>query len=305
MKKPEKNHDTGLRILEVLKILLEKNLSKIELIEKLKENDSVENVYSQEAFLKYFNTFELSGLKLNKFQGKYSLNNALLKTNLSKKEQEMLIFLINSITKLNNKSEEEIMKNFFLKIDKYVDIDLNNELNNIANKETSIQNSNIRNNIIATLKNLIYEEQRVNITYKKKDNTEETDTFELKEIIEKDNCIYIVCYSPLLGRNRKININSIKSLNQLPQKISGVCYLNSIVFEVYGRLASLYRLKPSEKVIDFSNNHLTISNTEEDKDSLFLRLLKYGENCKIIRPKSLQEEFINLTNDILKNLEAS
>ena len=305
MKKPEKNHDTGLRILEVLKILLEKNLSKIELIEKLKENDSVENVYSQEAFLKYFNTFELSGLKLNRFQGKYSLNNALLKTNLSKKEQEMLILLINSITKLNNKSEEEIIKNFFLKIDKYVDIDLNNELNNIANKETLIQNSNIRNNIIATLKNLIYEEQRVNITYKKKDNTEETDTFELKEIIEKDNCIYIVCYSPLLGRNRKININSIKSLNQLPQKISGVCYLNSIVFEVYGRLASLYRLKPSEKVIDFSNNHLTISNTEEDKDSLLLRLLKYGENCKILRPKSLQEEFINLTNDILKNLEAS
>ena len=305
MNKPEKNHDTGLRILEVLKILLEKNLSKTELIEKLKENDLVENVYSQEAFLKYFNTFELSGLKLNRFQGKYSLNNALLKINLSKKEQEMLILLINSITKLNNKSEEEIMRNFFLKINKYIDIDLNNELDNIINKETSIQNSNIRNNIIETLKHLIYEEQKVNITYKKTDNTEETDTFELKEIIEKDNCIYVVCYSPLLGRNRKININSIKSLNQLPQKISGVCYLNSIVFEVYGRLASLYRLKPSEKVIDFSNNHLTISNTEEDKDSLLLRLLKYGENCKIIRPKSLQEEFINLTNDILKNLEAS
>ena len=305
MNKPEKKHDTGLRILEVLKILLEKNLSKTELIEKLKENDLVENVYSQEAFLKYFNTFELSGLKLNRFQGKYSLNNALLKINLSKKEQEMLILLINSITKLNNKSEEEIMRNFFLKINKYIDIDLNNELDNIINKETSIQNSNIRNNIIETLKHLIYEEQKVNITYKKTDNTEETDTFELKEIIKNDNCIYVVCYSPLLGRNKKININSIKSLNQLPQKISGVCYLNSIVFEVYGRLASLYRLKPSEKVIDFSNNHLTISNTEEDKDSLLLRLLKYGENCKIIRPKSLQEEFINLTNDILKNLEAS
>ena len=305
MNKPEKKHDTGLRILEVLKILLEKNLSKTELIEKLKENDLVENVYSQEAFLKYFNTFELSGLKLNRFQGKYSLNNALLKINLSKKEQEMLILLINSITKLNNKSEEEIMRNFFLKINKYIDIDLNNELDNIINKETSIQNSNIRNNIIETLKLLIYEGQKVNITYKKTDNTEETDTFELKEIIEKDNCIYVVCYSPLLGRNKKININSIKSLNQLPQKISGVCHLNSIVFEVYGRLASLYRLKPSEKVIDFSNNHLTISNTEEDKDSLLLRLLKYGENCKIIRPKSLQEEFINLTNDILKNLEAS
>ena len=154
MNKPEKKHDTGLRILEVLKILLEKNLSKTELIEKLKENDLVENVYSQEAFLKYFNTFELSGLKLNRFQGKYSLNNALLKINLSKKEQEMLILLINSITKLNNKSEEEIMRNFFLKINKYINIDLNNELDNIINKETSIQNSNIRNNIIETLKHL-------------------------------------------------------------------------------------------------------------------------------------------------------
>ena len=304
MKKPEKNHDTGLRILEVLKILLEKNLSKIELIEKLKENDSVENVYSQEAFLKYFNTFELSGLKLNRFQGKYSLNNALLKTNLSKKEQELFILLINSIKKLNNKAEEEIMKNLFLKIDKYVDLDINNELNNIIKQETHIQSSNIRNNVIETLKNLIYEGQRVSIIYKKKDNTEETDIFELREIIEKDNCFYVVCYNPILGRNRKINIDSIISLKQLPQKASGVCHLNSIVFEVYGRLAALYKLKPSEKVLDFSNNHLTISNTEEDKDTLLLRLLKYGENCRIIRPKSVQEEFIKLADEILKNLEA-
>ena len=80
--------------------------------------------------------------------------------------------------------------------------------------------------------------------------------------------------------------------------------MNSIVFEVYGRLAALYKLKPSEKVLDFSNNHLTISNTEEDKDALLLRLLKYGENCKIIRPKAVQEEFIKLTNEILKKLEA-
>ena len=33
MIKPEKNYDTGIRILEVLKILLEKDISKQELIE--------------------------------------------------------------------------------------------------------------------------------------------------------------------------------------------------------------------------------------------------------------------------------
>ena len=36
---------------------------------------------------------------------------------------------------------------------------------------------------------------------------------------------------------------------------------------------------------------------------LLKRLLKYGENCKIIQPKSLRDEFFAMTDDILKNLE--
>lgn len=303
MKKPEKNHDTGLRILEVLKILLNQDLTKNELIEKLKDNDFVENVYTQEAFLKYFNTLELLGLKLQKKKGRYSLVNALLKIDLTKNEQKMLIKLVDSIKKLNNKSEEEIMRKIILRADKYVDLDLVTELERISTAESVLHNSNVRANVIETLKNMLYDAHSVSITYKKRDNKEETAIFELKEIIEKNGTIYIVCYNPLIGRNKKICIDSIISLKQLPKKVSGLSYLNSVVFEVYGRLASSYKLKPSEKVLDFSNNHLTISNSEEDKDTLLLRLLKYGENCRIIRPTFLQAEFLELTNDILKNLE--
>lgn len=304
MKKPEKNHDTGLRILEVLKTLLNEDLTKNELIEKLKDNDFVGSVYTKEAFLKYFNTFEVLGLKLQKRKSRYSLINALLKINLNKSEQKMMMNLIEFIKKLNNKSEEEIMKKLILKLDKYIDLDLNSKLECISVEESVLYNSNIRSNVIETLKNLLYDAQSVNITYKKKDNTEETAVFELKEIIEKDDSIYVVCYNPMKGRNKKICVDSIVSLTQLPKKVSGFSYLNSVVFEVSGRLAASYKLKPSEKVLNFSNNHLTISNSEEDKDTLLLRLLKYGENCKIIRPISLREEFLELTNEILKNLEA-
>ncbi|MCD7779182.1 MAG: hypothetical protein LUH05_00730, partial [Candidatus Gastranaerophilales bacterium] len=66
MNKQDKNHDTGLRILETLKILLEEDVTRNELIEKLKNNKQVGGVYTQEAFLKYFNTFEHLGLKLKK-----------------------------------------------------------------------------------------------------------------------------------------------------------------------------------------------------------------------------------------------
>ena len=55
MKKPDKNFDTGLRILEVLRILLEQDVTKGELIEKMNDNPLFENVYTFEAFIKASN----------------------------------------------------------------------------------------------------------------------------------------------------------------------------------------------------------------------------------------------------------
>ena len=90
---------------------------------------------------------------------------------------------------------------------------------------------------------------------------------------------------------------------QLPRKAQEINYLNTVVFELYGRLANSYKLKPSESVINFEQGKIVVSNSEEDRDVLLRRLLKYGENCKIVTPKSMQEEMISLTNEMLKNLE--
>ena len=151
---------------------------------------------------------------------------------------------------------------------------------------------------------MIYDKQYVSIVYKTtNDKEEEENTVVVKEINETKGNYYIICYIPKLRRNKKIFINKIIKIQQQPKKNIEVNYLNSVIFTVTGRLASLYKLKPSENVIDFSNDHLTISNTSEDKDVLMRRLLKYGENCKIIKPESIRKEFIELTNKILANLE--
>ena len=75
MNKSEKNFDAGLRVLEVLKVLLNENLKKIDLIEKLKSNAVVECVYTQEAFVKYFNTLEAMGFELERVKNQYILLN--------------------------------------------------------------------------------------------------------------------------------------------------------------------------------------------------------------------------------------
>ena len=303
MKQPEKKHCTGLRILEVLKILLEKDVTRQELLENLKNKTGYEEVYSNEVILKYFNTFELLGLKLRRDKNLNGLENALLQIELSKSEYKMLNKLVDNISKLNNKSQEELMHSLICKIDKYIPQNIIAVQNKNLEKERFIHNTNVKENVVHTLKDMIYDNQNVNITYLNKYGEEETGNFEIKEIIQQKKDAVVVCYDSKIGRNKKISISSIKEMKQSPKKASGFSMLNSVVFEVYGRLASLYKLKPSEKVINFSNNHITISNSEEDKDVLIRRLIKYGENCRIVRPLSVQKDFLELTDNILKNLE--
>lgn len=304
MKKSEKNFDAGLRILEVLKVLLNENLKKVEVIEKLKNNDSIESVYTQETFVKYFNTLEALGFELERVKNKYILLNALYSIDVTKKEKELLEQLILKNRSLYSDKYTKDLKTAILKINKYLEPKYSiNELSLLFEKEKMLGNDNLKDKLLLSISNMIIDNQQVILKYWRTKNQIEELKVELKEIVEKNKNVFVYCYCPSLGRNKNINIDSIVELNQLPNKSQNRNCLNSVVFELYGRLASSYKLKPSEKVINFNQNYITISNSGEDKDILLRRLLKYGENCKIVTPKSMKKEMIDLTNEMLKNLE--
>lgn len=304
MNKPEKNFDTGLRVLEVLKVLLNENFKKTVMIEQLKADNKIAHVYTREAFIKYFNTLEALGFKIDRESGRYILQNAVLQIELTDEEKQLLVIIIEYYRMLHNKCNEKILKKVLTKINKYFNPPFTlDELNALFDKEVKINENDVFEKLVLTINNMIEDNQLVKISYKKAKNTVCELTVELKEIVEKNNTFAVQCYIPSLGRNKKINLGSVISINQLPKKVQGNTYLNSVIFELSGRLVSAYKLKKSEKVINFSADHITVSNFAEDKDSLLRRLLKYGENCKIIMPKSFKEEFLTLTNNILKNLE--
>lgn len=301
MKKTEKNFDTGLRIVEVLKILLEKDVSKNEIIEEIKNNSLFENVYTPEVFIKYFNTLEILGLNIERRKNIYRLKNVFEKLALTKDEYKMLVDLIGYTKKLHNKNLEKSINNIFKKLIKYTDEKIQSDIINAINK--SNQRIYKNPNFIKSLESLLYEEQIISVTYCRNNKTQETISVELREIIEKNNDITLVCYDIKKSRNKKIPITSIISIKQLPNKASKITRTNSVIFRIYGRLADVYKLKPAEKTLDFSPGCITISNYGEDKDVLIRRLLKYGENCEIIQPQNIKEEFLTMTDEILKNLE--
>lgn len=305
MVKLEKQFDTGLRILEILKILLNENMSKADLIEKLSCVSEVEQVYTLEAFIKYFNTIEIAGFNLNREKNVYKLETALKYLKLAKEEKELFLKVISKIGLLYNEEQEKLVKQATCRILKYLNNDIKEEtLDKIFNPNKMSSNDEETKNILSTLNKLKNDKLMVKIHYESKTNKNNEINVEIRKIEDKNGKILLVCYIPEKRRNKKIYLDSIVQLSQLPKKATESNTFNSIVFEVYGRLAYLYKLKDSEKVINFSSNHLVISNSQEDKDVLLRRLLKYGENCKIVKPIEVKEEFISLTNEILKNLEA-
>lgn len=304
MRKTEKNFDTSLRILEVLKVLLNENIKKIDLIEKLKANSKAGVVYTQEAFIKYFNTLEIMGFELEKYKNIYILQNALHQIDITQEEKNILTEMVDNYRTLRNKSVEKNLYSAVSKINKYINPSIPIlELEEIFSKEPKSNYDDVKEKLMLTIRNMIEDKQLVKLQYKRTKNLIEEITVELKELAEKNQKYFVNCYCQNLGRNKRVALEKIVSLIQLPRKTQGSTILNSVVFELYGRLANSYKLKSSEKVINFSQKHITVSNTEEDRDALLRRLLKYGENCKIITPKSMQEDLIALTNEMLENLE--
>ncbi len=305
MTKGEKNFDAGIRILEILKILLNEELTRRELIDELKFRGNSSEIFTPEAFLKYFNTFEALGIGLKHRGSRYCFKSSLVKLNLSKEEENVLILLLNNYKNLHDKEVKDILENIVHKIDKYLDFDIEELFDKIVYNNESAKSKNIWDNVIRTLENMLADKQYIRITYKTTDATIDELTVALRQIGEKKGRYFILCYVPQIAKNRKIYVNQIIKMEQLPKVRMDISYLNSVVFKIRGRLASIYKLKDSESVIDFGPNHITVSNTAEDKEALLLRLLRYGESCKIIKPEHVKDEFISLTNRMLENLESN
>ena len=285
--------------------MLNENLTKAALIKKINIQEKSNNIYSLEAFIKYFNTLNFMGLNIEKEKNVYVLKNSLNGLSLKEDEKKIFLEMLENVHLMHNYDLEKVIKKLSFKIVKYID-DKNideNLLKEIYEKSQEKCSLSVNSNVILSLKMLIKDGSQVKIEFLNKNKMVKSIAAFVKEIKEKNNNVFIKCYVPSMGRNKNIALDSVISFNHMPTKKVQNVFKQAVIFEVYGRLVSLYKLKPSESVIDFKNNCLTISNAEEDKDVLLKRLLKYGENCKIVSPVEVRDEFLSMVDNILAKLE--
>lgn len=298
-----KKTDTGYRILEVLKLLLECNMTKGEIISKLSDKDGMECVYTPEAFIKYFNTYERLGLKVARNRKDYTIVNSLVSIDVTEEEKTVFLEMLKNKRILLTPSEEEKLKNVCIKLVKYTNGKITKEEIEEIYREKEKYFDEQQGTNIEIIRKMTDEKFLTKLEYENSKGQIETLTVELKSLQEKDGEVIVGFYIPTKGRNKKLKLRAIKSLTQLPKKAGENNYILGVSFELYGRLAHLYKLKKSEKVTGFSDGKITVINYEEDREILLKRLLRYGNNCKIISPKEMQDDLMNLTEKMLANYD--
>src|SRR5574344_1429692 len=275
----------SLKVLYTLQLLFEHNLSMDDLLHyyELYHNEYLSNFVMS----KYINTCRYCGIDIKKIDGKYTILNFPIGINFSASELSLFRELKNCCEKIKLEHFADNMQNILQKINRRID-----------NPIAPISISKLNDNKIKTFEKACIVSQKIKILF----NDEKTLQCEPIDILVDETKTK---FSSFGGHEAKeFSPDEIKSVKMLPQKSQTKFMPTTVLFELKGKLAKKYQIRDHEQVLKInSNGNFVITNRLEDKTKLLHRLMRYGENCKIISPKSYVKEMKELIDNTLSNYQ--
>ncbi len=306
MKNNKKLNDGCIKIFKFLNLLYEDNAEYDKVLEIFKGENETPKENIQVTLNRYINTLKVFGIKIEKENTKYKIQNSIYSMNFTDADLKAISILTEYIQHFPNKKLSAQMQNFLGKLELRMNNSDKNTLNSLLTTneyDFSFYYSNIREQIIQCEK-ICSERQFITITYIK-NNEKLKCRGVLKEVIYGSKTVSIKVYNSEKHTNLDIPINNILSITSLPQVAGQVEMPMTVVFKLKGRLAKTYKLKENEISKGYDEEgRLIIVNNDESWDKLSQRLLRYTDCCEIISPKNLREEMIKLISDTIKNYES-
>lgn len=303
----------------LMKNLAQKSLSIDELITII-ENDEIDPKFiSREAVIKYLNTLKSAGVNICKIKKNrtyyYYVDKQPQLLNMDKNDISSLAFTENYINSLyQNKIINDFAK--FMNItSKFLTDDdlklLNKERKKLKQTQTKLNNNyNKYRDILPKAEQSCSDGQRVFIKYRlPSDEMTKNITLEPKLLKYDSKNICLIGYNPIAGEKQAFLLDYIEEIRQLPQKSKYDNIMTPVMFKLKGRLAKGYNLYDNEKFVENSEyqdeDSIIVANYEDDKEYLLKRLLRYGEYCEAVYPKSFRNKFIQTVKETLLNYEKS
>lgn len=304
MKTFKKICDASVRVLETLKVLYISSSSIQDIICYFEKFDPNNRVYTNEVILKYINTLKVSGLRFVKTKDKYSLLNT--PNQLSFDESELkAMYLIEKFAELLPEEGIKVeISNFIHELERRFSDNTKLISHNITkpdflNLEFDYSKYSQR---IKEYEKYCIDGQRLKIAYKNQNKAETSAMVEPNEIKYIGNEVYLSVYNPFSAQIQDINFDSILKIEQLPLKSNPKSMFSSVTFQLKDRLAKGYKFHDGEELVEKKTDEsIIVLNRKEDRVLLLKRLMRYGENCEVISPKTLREEMKQMIQSTLRN----
>lgn len=279
--------NSGVKIFLIIEILFSSPKNIEEISNKLLEYNIKAD---KKTVSKYLRTLKLFGFEIEKINGRFQVLNSPLMIKQKNSGAEIIFLLMEYFFEKEN-VEYEILKRKFKNI---FDIEENLKIKNSIEKILQLSQSAKKN--LELINNLIKKNKtEINAKYKGKKLK-----LTIKEIKFAKNGVFLFAKDKNLKNSRHIKINNLENIK--PDKTKNLKFKikEGVNFKIKENLIKNYILKRGE-IANYINNEAIITNTYEEKEEIFSRLLKYGTKAEILTPEREKRQFIQKLKSLIEH----
>ena len=279
--------NSGVKIFLIIEILFSSPKNIEEISNKLLEYNIKAD---KKTVSKYLRTLKLFGFEIEKINGRFQVLNSPLMIKQKNSGAEIIFLLMEYFFEKEN-VEYEILKRKFKNI---FDVEENLKIKNSIEKTLQLSQSAKKN--LELINNLIKKNKtEINAKYKGKKLK-----LTIKEIKFAKNGVFLFVKDKNLKNSRHIKINNLENIK--PDKTKNLKFKikEGVNFKIKENLIKNYILKRGE-IANYINNEAIITNTYEEKEEIFSRLLKYGTKAEILTPEREKRQFIQKLKSLIEH----
>lgn len=278
--------DSGVKIFLILDILFESPKNIEEICKKLSRQGIKAD---KKTVSKYLRTIKQFGFQTEKRNGKFHVLSSPFESKENFEGAEIIFCIIEHFFKNNIEYEP-----FKTKFENMFNLKINRKTHELIKEKFKISENITKN--IQTVNNLIKQDKKeVNVLYKGKKLK-----LSIKEIKFAKNGIFLCAKNKTERTISCLKLEYIEIIKPDKTKISKFKPENGINFKIKNTLRKNYILKKGEVAHHFKDETI-ITNSYEEKEEIFSRLLKYGKNAEIVSPKKERDLFQKKVKELIEH----
>ncbi len=281
-KEVQKKNLSSIQVLKTLNVLLDGNYTMAEILEKLNAKEN-EPVFNNSTVSKYINTCRYCGIDVVKVHNKYHVIKFPFGLMLDDEEVGLVQTLKEAVT---DEMPQKSCQEFQVLVDK---------LNRYANKKITRVEKKHYVAIFEAFEKAVNSKKKVRLLFKNR--------IELVgipvTIVNENGKIFFKIFCK--NRLRMIDISRLSAVHTTEESFVGYMDEQSVVYNLKGKLAKRYEIREDERILNSSDDMITITNNSRNLEMLISRLMRYDNLCEIVAPADARKEMKTIIEDTLKN----